>query len=275
MESSGVGEGMDCMEGADMIDTHCHLDLEPLCSGLPRVIADARSAGVNGFVMPAVHPGNWNRIAEIAAEYVTVMPAYGVHPMHAACVDDALLERLHSVMHQGVAIGETGLDAEYAVSMQLQEIAFREQLKLAVSAGLPVLIHCRGAFQRTLQVLKEEKVQQVGGIMHAFSGSVEMAREFIRLGLMISISGVVTRPNAKRCANLVRELPLQHLVVETDAPDLPPERYQGRANQPAWLIETVNAMASIKGVSPQVIAEQCTLNSRAILRHLSILQAIA
>lgn len=266
MERSNTGEGVEQMEAVDMIDTHCHLDLEPLYSGLSRVVADAQSVGVNGFVIPGVHPGNWNCIAAIAAEYAAVMPAFGVHPMNADCVDDVLLERLGTLLHQSVAIGEIGLDPEYAVSMSKQESVFREQLKLAVSADLPVLIHCRRVFQRTLQIMKEEKAQQVGGIMHAFSGSVEMAREFIRLGFLISISGVITRPNAKRCVNLVRELPLEHLAVETDAPDLPPQRYLGQANQPAWLIETVHAMAAIKNVSSQVIAERCTANSRSILR---------
>ena len=109
----------------------------------------------------------------------------------------------------GVAIGEIGLDPSYAVSMECQERAFRDQLRLAVSLGLPVLIHCRRAFQQTLQILQEEGARHVGGIMHAFSGSPEMAREFIRLGFAISISGMVTRDNSVRLPRLVSELPLE------------------------------------------------------------------
>lgn len=265
MESSG--EDVECTgrEGVAMIDTHCHLDLEPLYSSLPTVIAAARSAGVTGFVIPGVHPDGWNSIAAVAADYPEVVAAYGVHPMHAGFLDGATLERLATIAGSGVAIGEIGLDPHYSVSMQLQEMAFREQLRLAVAARLPVLIHCRRVFQRTLQILKEEKAQQVGGIMHAFSGSPEMAREFVRLGFAISISAVITRPNAVRPVRLVRELALEHLVVETDAPDMAPQRYRGQANQPAWLVDTIHAIATIKGVPPQVVADVCTANSSEVL----------
>jgi TatD DNase family protein len=133
--------------------------------------------------------------------------------------------------------------------LETQERAFREQLRLAVSLGLPVLVHCRKAFQRTLQILQDEGARNVGGIMHAFSGSAEMAREFIRLGFAISISGMVTRDNSVRLQRLVRELPLESLVLETDAPDLTPQCYRGQPNQPAYLLETLKAVARIKGVT--------------------------
>jgi len=255
------------VEDVDMIDTHCHLDLEPLRSNLSAVISDARSAGVSGFVIPGVHPGNWNAISEICENYPAVMHAFGVHPMHADCLNEELLQQLRQALRKCVAIGEIGLDSTYSVNISEQESSFREQLKLAVSINLPVLIHCRHVFQRTLQILKEEGAEQVGGIMHAFSGSTEMAREFVRLGFAISISAVITRPNAVRLVRLVKELELEHLVVETDSPDLPPERYRGQVNQPAWLLDTIGAIARIKGVSPQIVAEVCTKNSRAVLRR--------
>jgi TatD DNase family protein len=253
-------------EKSAMIDTHCHLELEPLYSCLDTVIADARSAGVTAYVMPGVHPDGWQRMTAIAAGYPEAQPAYGIHPMHAGCLNDATLEQLALIAANGVALGEIGLDPNYCVSMEQQEQAFRKQLRLAVSAGLPVLIHCRRAFQRTLQVLREEKAQLVGGIMHAFSGSPEMAREFIRLGFAISISAVITRPNALKLHRLVREMPLEHLVVETDAPDLAPQRYCGQPNQPAWLVETINSIAAIKEILPEVVAAVCTENSRKILQ---------
>jgi TatD DNase family protein len=154
--------------------------------------------------------------------------------------------------------------------MVAQERAFRSQLRLAVSLGMPVLVHCRRAFQRTLQILKEEGACQVGGIMHAFSGSPEMAREFIRLGFAISISGMVTRENSVRLPRLVRELPVSELVLETDAPDMTPQRYRGRPNQPAYLVETLHAVARIKGIDAIVAAELFRARSCAVLSRMKV-----
>lgn len=265
MEISGLADDV-YGDVKGMIDTHCHLDLEPLYSDVSAVLKSARQAGVSRFVVPGVHPDNWGRLSALAAEHSGVMAAYGVHPMHADRVHDDHFERLRQMVSAGVAVGEIGLDPQYPVSMELQEQAFRQQLRIAVAAGLPVLVHCRRAFQRTLQMLKEEQVHTVGGIMHAYSGSVEMAREFVRLGFMISVSAVITRPTAVRIVRIVRELPLSVLVLETDAPDLPPECYKGHANQPAWMVETVKAISDIKGVLFQRVAEQCAMNSTTVLR---------
>jgi TatD DNase family protein len=198
-----------------------------------------------------------------------VYPAFGVHPMHADLADDTVLARLASIASAGVAIGEIGLDPEYAVPLENQERAFREQLRLAVSLGLPVLIHCRRAFQRTVRILQEEGAHHVGGIMHAYSGSPEMAREFIRLGFAISVSGMVTRDNALRLIKVVYALPLEELVLETDAPDLTPQRYRGKPNQPAYLLETVHAVGRIKDVDPREAARLIRIRSLAALNRLN------
>ena len=253
-----------------LIDTHCHLDLAPLSLGLPGVISAAHLAGVTRFVVPGVHPDGWERIASMAREHESVFPAFGIHPMHAACVDDRTLLRLAVVAAGGVAIGEIGLDPSYAVSMETQERAFRDQLRLAVSRGLPVLVHCRRAFQQTLKILREEGARHVGGIMHAFSGSPEMAREFIRLGFAISISGMVTRDSSVRLPRLVSELPLEALVLETDAPDLTPQRYRGQSNQPAYLVETLQTVARIKGVEANSAAKSLRARTLAILSRIKV-----
>jgi TatD DNase family protein len=190
--------------------------------------------------------------------------------MHADVVDDSTLSRLAMLSSNGVAIGEIGLDPSYTVSMECQERAFRKQLRLAVSMGLPVLVHCRRAFQRTLQILQEEDACHVGGIMHAFSGSPEMAREFIRLGFAISISGMVTRENSVRLPKVVRELSLEDLVLETDAPDLTPQRYRGKSNQPAYLMDTLQAVARIKEVEASVAARFFRTRSLAVLPRMKI-----
>lgn len=245
-----------------LIDTHCHLDQEPLISRLAEVLSAAHLAGVTHIVVPGVHPDGWGRMVFLAREYECIFPAFGIHPMYAGHADDGTLSRLAELSSLGVAIGEIGLDTSYAVSMECQERAFRNQLGIAVSLGLPVLIHCRRAFQQTLRILQQENARQVGGIMHAFSGSPEMAREFIRLGFAISISGMVTRDNSVRLPRLVRELPLEFMVLETDAPDLPPQRYRGQPNQPAYLTETLHAVARLKGI--KAIEAACSFRARSL-----------
>jgi TatD DNase family protein len=253
-----------------LIDTHCHLDLEPLSLRPAAVVAGAQLAGVTHIVVPGVHPDGWERIARLAREHEGIFPAFGIHPMHAGTADACSLSRLAVLASSGVAIGEIGLDPSYTVSMECQERAFREQLRLAVSLGLPVLIHCRRAFQQTLQILQQEGARRVGGIMHAFSGSSEMAREFIRLGFAISISGMLTRDNSVRLPRVVHELPLEALVLETDAPDMTPQRYRGQANQPAYLVETLHAVARIKGVAAVVAARFCRARSIAVLSRMNV-----
>lgn len=251
-----------------LIDTHCHLDLEPLSTHLDEVLASARKVGVTQFVVPGVHPNGWRNIVDLVATQTGIFPAYGIHPMHAGTVDECTLGQLELLADEGVAIGEIGIDPAYDVSLEQQECAFREQVRLAVSLGLPVLIHCRQAFQRTLRVLQEENASRIGGIMHAFSGSVEMAREFIRLGFVISISGVLTRDSAFKPHRLVRELPLESLVLETDSPDLTPQRYRGQWNQPAYMIETLLQVARIKSIDPREVASICRNASLRVLPRL-------
>lgn len=241
-------------------DTHCHLDCEPLYGNRVRIMADAREAGVVAVVVPGVHPSGWVRIADLACLYPEVLPAYGVHPLYAAQVTDDSLEQLAAYGLQAVALGEIGLDRHVPVVMEHQEQAFREQLRLARSLALPVLVHCRGVFQRTLQIMREEQAEQVGGIMHAFSGSLEMAAEFIRLGFRISVSAVITRPQARRLQRLAGELSLEHLVLETDAPDLPPYQWGG-VNEPALIRHTLSALAAIRGIDIGEMASRLTDNS--------------
>ncbi|MDD5287147.1 MAG: TatD family hydrolase [Desulfuromonadaceae bacterium] len=249
-----------------MIDTHCHLDLEPLVSHLQPMLQDSFAAGVNEFVVPGVHPGGWQRISSLAAEYPQIFPAFGIHPMHAASADDRFLPQLAEYAPQGIAIGEIGLDPSYSVTPALQEALFREQMRIALKLGLPLLIHCRQAFRRTLQIMREEHADQVGGIMHAFSGSPEMAREFIRLGFAISICGTITWKNAVRPLRLAGEIALEHLVLETDSPDMTPEPYRRRFNRPAWMVETASRLAEIRRIPLEAVAAATTANARKVLR---------
>jgi len=249
-----------------LIDSHCHLDLEPLRSEFVSIVEEAVAVGVQGFVVPGVHPDGWSGIAELAEGDPRILPAYGIHPMHAGYASSEVLERLLVFAAHGIAIGEIGLDPAYPVSLEQQEQLFREQLRIAVKCGLPVLVHCRRAFQRVARILREERAGQVGGIMHAFSGSLEMTKEFTKLGFAISISGTVTWHNAVKPLRVAGELPLEHLVLETDAPDMTPEPYRGSFNRPAWMLETALRVAEIRGISLAEVGRVTSGNVRRALR---------
>lgn len=250
-----------------LIDTHCHLDLPPLVNQLDELLAEARAVGVTRWVVPSVHPEGWQRISGLTAQHPALRPAYGVHPLHAGIATADHLLQLRQLAPAGVAIGEIGLDGSYGDPGQ-QEALFREQLRIARQHGLPVLIHCRKAIGRTVAILREERADQVGGIMHAFSGSLESARECIKLGFVISLSATLTRNNAVRPLQLAAQLPLEQLVLETDAPDLPPSAHPGCSNRPAWLHETASRLAAIKGISIAEVARRTTATAQRILPRL-------
>jgi TatD DNase family protein len=250
-----------------LIDTHCHLDDAALAPRLPEVLAAARAAGVARYIIPGVSPAGWDDIALLANPEKGIFPAYGLHPMRATLFTPGVLADLEERLPGAVAVGEIGLDYLYADQpRERQQEAFRAQLRLAVAAGLPVLLHCRRAFRDLLAILREEHVERVGGAMHAFSGSPETARECRDLGLYISVSGTVTYRNAVKPLEIVRSVPLDRLLLETDAPDMTPEPFRGRPNEPAFLRETARKVAELKGVTVEEVARVTTANAEKLFR---------
>jgi TatD DNase family protein len=165
------------------------------------------------------------------------------------------------------AVGEIGLDALIdSPDLEVQERAFRSQLRLAVEAQLPVLIHCRRATGRLLDILREEKSQRVGGIFHAFSGSIETAMEAIRLGFVLGFGGPLTYPNARRILEVLRQVPKDAIVLETDAPDMSPHPHRGEPNAPANLPFIARRVAEVRGWSEEETARVTTENARRILK---------
>ena len=247
------------------VDTHCHLDHPSLSGRLRQVLEAARGCGVTRIMVPGVGPDGWPHIDSLAKSETGVFAAFGLHPMLADHYGEGLLGRLADYSAGAVAIGEIGLDYALSdVSRELQMTAFRRQLRVAVECGLPVLIHCRKAFRDVLGILREEKVQRVGGVMHSFSGSYEVAVECIRLGLLISVSGTVTYKNAVRPVEVVRKIPLDHLLLETDAPDMTPEPHRGSDNEPAFMVQTARKVAGIKGIDVEEVAAVTTRNAERI-----------
>lgn len=262
------------------IDTHCHLDDRAFCGRLAGVLDRARSAGVTKYVVPGVNPGQWKDAARLCRTMSSIYPAFGLHPMHAGEFSDEVGRTLEELLPEGVATGEIGLDYTLAnVSREVQKAAFRQQLRLSVQLGLPVLLHCRKAFADLLAILKEERVWQVGGTMHAFSGSPEVARQCLQLGLLISIAGAVTYSNAVKPLEVVRQVPVTSLLLETDAPDMAPQAYRGSTNEPAYLVEAAKMVAGLKQLSLEEVAMRTTANAEALFRfkernnhHVSIAQ---
>jgi TatD DNase family protein len=246
-------------------DSHCHLDLPPLSSELPQVLQRAAAAGVGGFVCPGVTPAGWVGIAAVAAAHPAIRPAFGIHPQQVDSDSFAALTQLERYLPAAAAVGEIGLDYSDADNNRtVQQELFRCQLRLAVQHSLPVIIHCRRASADLLKILGEESAGRWRGVMHAFSGSVETARQCIALGLMIGVAGPVTWSGAVKPLQLVREIPLEHLLLETDSPDLAPEPHRGTVNEPAFLTLIAGRVAVLKGVSPDTVARVTTANAERI-----------
>ncbi len=248
----------------NLFDTHCHLDLPPIIGQLDLLLEEARNAGVSAWVVPGLEPSGWELIASLS-DCKSIFPAFGIHPAYLENADYRTLELLDSMAANAVAIGETGLDKS-APDTEKQEFFFREQIRIARSHCIPILIHAVGRTGRTLEILKQEKACEIGGIMHAFSGSHESAREFIDLDFAISFSGAVTRPNAKRLLHLAASLPLSSVLVETDAPDMLPASRRGSFNRPAWLKETVAAIAEARCMDISELADATSCNALRYLR---------
>jgi TatD DNase family protein len=222
---------------------------------------------VERFIVPGVSPEKWDGISRLATGTPGVFPAYGLHPMLAARYDEPLLEVLARYAGKAVAIGEIGLDYHLSgVSREVQVKAFRGQLRLAARMGLPVIIHCRKAFHDLIGILREERVREVGGVMHAYSGSPEMAEILLKENLLISLSGMVTYRNAVKSPRVAARIPLESLLLETDSPDMAPEPHRGKVNEPAFLLETARVVAGVRGISVEELARVTTANAERIFR---------
>jgi len=252
----------------ELFDTHAHLQFPEFAADLDDVLARARGAGVTQLVTVGTDVETSRAAVELAARDPDIFAAVGVHPHDAAQADeDALaeIERLAHASPKVVAIGETGLDFFRNLSPpDAQERAFRWQLGLARRLGKPVLVHCRDAHREALAILVEEDVSRTGGIMHCFSGDAEVARRVLDLGLVISLAGPVTYPNARALPEVARLTPPDRLVVETDCPFLPPQGHRGQRNEPALIALTLGRVAALRGEPPELTAARTTATARRV-----------
>ena len=270
----------------NFIDTHCHLDATEFGDGQAALVHDAQAAGVGRIVVPSVARINFDAVRQLCGRSPACAPAYGIHPMYTGNATPGDLDVLHGYLreHHPVAIGEIGLDFFIEPHDRIrQEYFFVEQLKLAREFDLPVLLHIRRAQDTVLKHLRQfygsrgpstrlrtgPSAELRTGIAHAFNGSQQQAGEFIKLGFKLGFGGAMTHPRATRLRELAATLPLSSIVLETDAPDIPPAFLQnGEPNKPEYLPRIAQTLADLRGMPLEEIAHVTTENACSVLPQL-------
>ncbi len=251
-----------------LIDTHCHLDMEAFDEDRNEVVKRAVDADIQYMInIGSDRKGNIKGL-ELSREYPNIRCAVGIHPHDARTLDGPLYKELENWTKAPgvVAIGEIGLDYHYLHSPKGVQIeAFRKQAALARSLGLPIIVHSREAKKDTIRVLQEE-VEDTPGVLHCFSGDIDMAKKAMELGLHISIAGPVTFKNAGKLRDVARFVPDEFLLIETDAPYLSPVPLRGRRNEPSFLTHTALAVADIRGITVSDLARITTHNAMRLFK---------
>lgn len=249
-----------------LVDAHCHLESDHFSGMLDGVIADAREAGIVRLITSSIVPAQWETSRSIAARYPDVEFAMGIHPWY---IDASFMEALPSLASArrlgAVAIGEIGLDRKIeGGDFALQVLFFEEQLAVARETGLPVIMHCRGAFNELIVSLKRVGLPPAGGIVHSFSGSEEIADELMRLGLSFSMGGVLTYRNSRKRAAVLKKIYPENFLLETDSPDIPPVEKKGEVNYPRNILYNLRGAADILGEHIETIAARTTANASRV-----------
>jgi TatD DNase family protein len=256
-----------------VIDSHCHLADEKFVADLDAVVARAQAAGVTAAtcILSADEPDELARAERVAAAWPALRFAAAIHPHRASAYagrPDAAADatRVAVAARRASAVGEIGLDYHYDFAPKdVQRQVFAAQVALAVELNLPVVIHTREATDDTMAVLREAGGGRVRGVMHCFSGTADDARRALDIGFYISIAGIVTFPKGQNVRDVAALVPIDRLLVETDAPFLAPVPHRGMRNEPAWVVETAAAVAAVRGVSREALDAQLMANLSALL----------
>ena len=247
-----------------LIDTHVHLNADQYEEDVEEVIERAREAGVTKMVVVGFDRKTITKAMELVEQYPFLYAVVGWHPVDAIDCTEEDLAWIESLAEHPkvVAIGEMGLDYHWDKSPKdIQQQVFRKQIQLAKRVKLPIVIHNRDATADVVRILEEEDAKEVGGIMHAFGGSVETAQQCIDMNFYISLGGTVTFKNAKAPKKIAAEIPLEKLLVETDAPYLTPHPYRGKRNEPFYVTLVAEEIARIKEISVEEVASVTTKNA--------------
>ena len=252
-----------------LIDSHAHLDDGRFAKDRDRIIKSLKELGVDLVINPGADLNSSIKAVSLSEKYDNVYAAVGVHPHSAKEMDESTIEILKSFTNREkvIAIGEIGLDYYYDNSPRdIQQKRFKEQLALAKEVNLPVIIHTREASKDTFDILKEAQDGSLEGVMHCFSGSVEMAMEYIKMGFYISLAGPVTFKNARVSKEVAKAIPLDKLMIETDSPYLTPEPYRGKRNEPFYVRYVAGTIADLRGITFEELAKQTSENTKKLFR---------
>lgn len=246
-------------------DTHCHFDFPPFTGDEEHSLALAADAGVRKIIVPAIEVGRFNRVLALAQSYPALYAALGMHPIVIEKHDETGLATLEDLLRQKpeklIAIGEIGLDL-YREDPQLdrQEFILGEQLKLAKRYDLPVLLHSRRTHDKLALHLKRHNLARTG-VVHGFAGSLQQAERFIAMGYRIGVGGTITYPRASKTRDVMARLPLSSLLLETDAPDMPLNGWQGQPNRPERAAKVFDALCELRPEPAEIIANALKNNA--------------
>lgn len=265
-----------------MIDSHCHLDFESFNSDREELLRRCVEKGVETIVVPGVEPLQWGRLLQLKQAYAQavksdpveskpgcqIVIAAGLHPwwvdqVNLTAAEFGQLLKLQLQTGDWVAIGECGLDGTIDCPMDRQETFFRIQLQLAEETQLPLILHGHKAHAQVLEMLKRYTLP-AGGVIHGFSGSVELAKQYWQQGFFIGVGGTITYKRASKTRKAIAAMPLESLLLETDAPDMPLSGFQGQRNSPLQLVGVAECLAQLKSIQVEKVTEQTTRNSRRL-----------
>lgn len=249
-----------------LVDTHTHIFVKEFAGDLEQVILRAKRAGLEWMLLPNIDLESVEAVKIACAENLELKPMWGLHPCHVDANWKENLEILWPLFHSNpaIAVGEIGLDFYWSKEFAKEQVlALETQLQWAADLKLPVSLHTREATTETIRLVKNYIPAGLKGVFHCFSGSEEEAREIISMGMYLGIGGSLTYPK-NPLRSFIANLPLESLVLETDAPYLPPVPYRGKRNEPSWLMEVVHCLAELSGHSPAEIAEITTRNAKSV-----------
>jgi TatD DNase family protein len=250
------------------VDSHCHINFPDLADKLPEVFDLMAQNGVSHALCIGVELERFPDIRALAETYSNVYASVGVHPDHEDCTEPTVDELVALAGHpKVVAIGETGLDYfRLTGDLEWQLERFRTHIRAARACGKPLVIHTRAAADDTLRLMREEQAGEAGGVMHCFTESLAVAKAALDLGFHISFSGIVSFKNAAALREVAAAVPLDRMLIETDAPYLAPVPHRGKINQPGYVKHVAEAIAQVRGLTPEAVGEATTANFLRLFR---------
>jgi len=246
-----------------VIDSHCHLDDSRFDADRPELLQRAAVVGVERYIVPAIHAESCKRVDRLSSQYESIYPAYGLHPWFCDRHREEDFELISGLLSSAVAVGECGLDFGLCKTDAATQLRWlRPQLDLALQFKLPVILH---GYKSSEALIAEIKKQPgLRGVLHSYSGSLQQALQLIDLGFYIGLGGAITRPGAHKIHQLARQIPLEHILLETDAPDQSPYTQRGKRNEPAFLVEIAAQLARLRDIDTDQCVRICNTNAEEL-----------